>query len=164
MPGASSTLGSQGRTTTGVVALALVLATGIAWAHGPARNAPGRTVTTEERAAFAAAKPALDKHCARCHTSGGRKAKPKILKHFDLTRYPPTGHHAHETGAVVRRVLLGDRGKGTKPTMPADDIGAVTGEEQKRIVEWTEAIDRALTAAAKPGSAKRQAPSPHHQH
>jgi uncharacterized membrane protein len=136
------------------LALAAVLSAGSTWAHGPARKTAVRTVSAEERAAFAAAKPALDKHCARCHIAGGRKAKPKTLKHFNLTRYPPTGHHAHETGAVVRRVLLGDKAKGKEPTMPADDIGAVTGDELKKVVAWTEAVDRAPRPAREPPPGK----------
>jgi hypothetical protein len=145
------------------LALAAVLSAGSTWAHGPARKTAVRTVSAEEPAAFAAAKPALDKHCARCHIAGGRKAKPKTLKHFNMTRYPPTGHHAHETGVVVRRVLLGDKAKGKEPTMPADDIGAVNGDELKKVVAWTEAVDRAVAAqASTPTTSDRQ--SAGHKH
>jgi hypothetical protein len=93
--------------------------------------------------AYAMARPALVKHCFRCHTTAGTKAKAKILKHLSLDQYPPTGHHAHELGPVFRRVLIGNPAKGKRPTMPADDRGALTVEEIETILAWADAFDRA---------------------
>lgn len=146
----------------GPIALILILAaTARTNAHGPVRGTRTRTVTPTERAAYAAAKPALDKHCARCHTATGRKVKAKTLKHFNMTKYPPTGHHAHETGDSIRRVLLGDKVKGKEPTMPADDIGAVVGDELEAVIAWTEAIDQ---ATAPKGAKKAEEQGGVHKH
>jgi mono/diheme cytochrome c family protein len=99
-------------------------------------------VTTEERAAFAAARPVFEKHCFRCHTKNGRKAKPKSLAHLTLDRYPLGGHHAAEAGTVVRRVL-GAGPEKKPPTMPSDDVGAVAADDLAKILAWADAFDRA---------------------
>jgi hypothetical protein len=148
----------------GALALAVVLTASVTWAHGPGHKTAARPVSPEERTAFAAAKPVLDKHCARCHATGGRKAKPKTLKHFNMTKYPPTGHHANEIGPVVRRVLLGDKTRDKAPTMPADDVGAVAGEELKAVISWTEAVDKATPAAETPPAKKPARSGAAHQH
>jgi hypothetical protein len=94
-------------------------------------------------AAYATARPVLEEHCFRCHTSAGSKARPKTLKHLSFDEYPPTGHHSHEAGRVFRRVLLGDKAKGRRPTMPADDRGAVTGGDLEKLLAWADAFDKA---------------------
>jgi mono/diheme cytochrome c family protein len=98
-----------------------------------------------EMAAYDAARPVFEKHCARCHQTGGAKAKPKMLKHFDITRYPFGGHHADEVSATVRKVLgIG----GGKPTMPADKKGAVQGDELALVAAWVDAFDKAHAGGA----------------
>src|SRR5690349_10870819 len=51
-----------------------------------------------ETAAYEAAKPVFEKHCARCHQEGQKKAKKKILDHFNITAYPFTGEHGVDAG------------------------------------------------------------------
>lgn len=98
-----------------------------------------------ELAAFEAAKPVFDKNCARCHQAGGAKAKPKMLKHFDITAYPFGGHHADEASKTVRKVLgIG----GGKPTMPADKKGTVQGDDLALIAAWADAFDKAHAGGA----------------
>jgi mono/diheme cytochrome c family protein len=99
--------------------------------------------TPEEIAAFERAKPAFERHCFRCHTSAGKKAKPKALAHITMDGYPFGGHHADESGNVVRKVLGAGGGK---PTMPSDDRGAVTGEDLARILAWADAFENAHPA------------------
>jgi hypothetical protein len=55
--------------------------------------------------------------------------------------YPFQGHHADEAGRIVRKVLGAD-GTG-KATMPADDKGAVKGDDLARILTWASAFDHA---------------------
>jgi hypothetical protein len=93
--------------------------------------------------AYATARPILEKHCFRCHTTAGQKAKAKTLKHLSFDQYPPTGHHSHETGVVFRRVLLGNKAKSKGPTMPADDRGAVSGRDLEKLLAWADAFDAA---------------------
>lgn len=96
-----------------------------------------------ERLAFEQAKPVFDRYCTLCHSKGGKKAKPKILVHFDMTAYPFGGHHAGEIAAEVRKALgIG----GGKPTMPLDDPGAVKGDELALVAAWADAFDRARAA------------------
>jgi hypothetical protein len=85
----------------------------------------------------------LDKHCARCHTKSGKKAKKASLTHFSMDSYPFGGHHATEIGEEIREVL-GLEGK--KASMPPDQKGVVKGEELALIVAWTEAFDRSHAA------------------
>jgi hypothetical protein len=108
-------------------------------AQQPEGAAPGAAADVT---AYAAARPVLEKHCFRCHTSTGKKAKAKILKHLSFDQYPPSGHHAHETGVVFRRVLLGNKAKGKGPRMPADDRDALTGGDLEKILAWADAFDR----------------------
>jgi len=98
-----------------------------------------------EQTAYESAKPVFDKHCAACHQKGGKKAKRKMLQHFDMTAYPFGGHHAAEVSAEVREVLaIG----GGKPTMPFNDPGAVQGDELALIAAWADAFDKAHAAGA----------------
>jgi hypothetical protein len=61
-----------------------------------------------------------------------------------MDSYPFGGHHADESGSVVRKVLSAPGGK---PTMPSDDPGAVTGEDLTRILAWADAFEHAHPAA-----------------
>lgn len=109
-----------------------------------------------EKAAFERARPVFQQHCARCHAKGGKKAKAKTLGHFDMTRYPFGGHHAHEISAEIREVLaIG----GGEPTMPMDDPGAVKDSELSLITAWADAYDRAHAAGAHEGGKQG-----HHTH
>jgi hypothetical protein len=132
-------------------------------AHGPQPPATPLTATPEELAAFEAAKPVFEAHCFRCHTSGGRKAKAKTLKHLDMGRYPFRGHHAGEAAAAVRRVLVRDKAKGKAPTMPSDEPGTVKGEELQKILTWAVAFEKARSRPT-PGKPARAEPAHGHAH
>lgn len=98
-----------------------------------------------ETAAYEKARPVFEKYCARCHQKGGKKAKPKLLGHFDMSSYPFGGHHAEEISAEIRSALaIG----GGEPTMPFDDPGAVQGQELAIIAAWADAYDRAHEGGA----------------
>ena len=101
-----------------------------------------------ENAAFEKAKPVFDKFCASCHTQGARGAKKKTLDHFDMTKYPFTGHHAGELTATIRKVLgIG----GGKPTMPRNNPGAVQGDDLALIGAWADAFDASHAGGAHKG-------------
>jgi hypothetical protein len=68
------------------------------------------------------------------------------------------GHHAGEAGKAVREVL-GAAGRG-KATMPADDKGAVAGDDLAKILAWASAFDRAQ-AASEAGAPNKDG---HHAH
>ena len=147
---------------TAAVAAILLAWAGALWAHGPKRKSiPPSQITAEEKAAFQVAKPVLEKHCFRCHTSARKRGKGKGLKHLSFDRYPPMGHHSHEAGAAVRRVVVGTDEKG--PTMPSDDPGAVTGEELKAVLEWADAYERARARNRRPDDGQGGAPA-HKRH
>jgi hypothetical protein len=122
-----------------VIAVALATSSG-ARAHGGHSHAVAPKPTAEELAAFSAAKAAFERHCFRCHTTGGKKSKPKAMSHMSMDGYPFGGHHASEAGAMVRKVL-GDRDR--KATMPSDDPGSVTGDDLKQILAWADSFDTA---------------------
>ncbi|HEU5056991.1 MAG TPA: c-type cytochrome [Kofleriaceae bacterium] len=101
-----------------------------------------------EAAALEKARPVFDKHCARCHTKGGKNARPKTLEHFDMSSYPFGGHHAGEIAGEIREVLaIG----GGKPSMPADKPGAVSGDELALIAAWADACEKSHGAGAHQG-------------
>jgi hypothetical protein len=99
----------------------------------------------DESAAYERAKPVFAKHCARCHTDGGREASQSARRHFDMDEYPFGGHHAAEIPKYLRRVLGAD---GRKPTMPRDEPGAVRGTELELVLAWAEAFE--LTHRSEP--------------
>jgi hypothetical protein len=138
----------------GIVLAAIAAAGAAAYAHGGRTGAPVSEPTPEEISAFDAARPAFEHHCFRCHTSEGKKSKPKALEHLAMDRYPFGGHHAGEAGTVIRKVLGGD-GK-SKPTMPSDDRGAVGGDDLARILAWADAFDRAHSR--RPTNTSKEAP------
>ena len=104
-----------------------------------------------EVAAYDAARPALERTCARCHVRGGKKASSGKLKHFDMSAYPFKGHHVTEVGPKLREVLGADGGKAT---MPKDDPEQVTSEELALMLALATAWDAAhageVDAAAPP--------------
>jgi hypothetical protein len=106
-------------------------------------------VTPAERAAFAEARPAFERHCLRCHSKEGAKAKSKARAHLDMTGYPFGGHHAGEAGAAIRAVL-GVGPKAHRATMPSDDPGIVKGDELASIMRWADAFDAAHVRAGEP--------------
>ena len=99
-----------------------------------------------EQAAFEKAKPVFNKFCAKCHTKSGGKWSQKKGDHFDMTKYPFGGHHAMEISGEIRK-SLGITG-GKKPTMPADNKGAVKGEDLALIAAWADAFDKSHAAGA----------------
>ena len=103
-----------------------------------------------EKAAFEKAKPVFDKFCAKCHAKSGSKWSQKKGDHFDMTTYPFGGHHAMEISSEIRK-SLGMTGK--KPTMPADNKGAVKGDDLVLIAAWADAFDKAHAAGAHEGMA-----------
>lgn len=128
-------------------------------------KAPAPTVGDQERlvraerVAFAAAKPVFEEFCESCHT-GTAKQNRKALKHFNMDGYPFTGHHAHELGAVIRKVLgVG----GGKATMPKNDKGAVVGAKLELVAAWSRAFD-AAHEKAKAGDSQHEQPGKHHDH
>jgi uncharacterized membrane protein len=116
----------------------------------PAEPAPDPAqVKTElaaaEQSAYELAQPIFQKHCARCHAKGGKRARKKSLSHFDMTSYPFGGHHAAELTATIRKVLaIG----GGKATMPMDKPGSVEGTELELIADWADAYDKAAAGGA----------------
>ena len=155
----SVTAAVTGRTTQrslviAVLAVTSILSGALVHAHGGKHSAaPAGPVTAEERAAFEAARPVFERHCVRCHTRSGRKAKAKSLAHLTMDRYPFGGHHATEAGEIIRRVLGAGPDK-KAPTMPSDDTGAVTGDALAKVLAWADVFDRAHGG--------RRAPAPHH--
>jgi mono/diheme cytochrome c family protein len=98
-----------------------------------------------EQSAYELAQPIFQKHCARCHATGGKRARKKSLSHFDMTSYPFGGHHADEITAEIRKVLaIG----GGKATMPMDKPGSVEGSELGLISDWADAFDKAAAGGA----------------
>jgi hypothetical protein len=127
---------------------------------------PGPSASLKDhQAAFEAARPAFARHCLRCHTAtgeAGRKTKAKAIRHVDMGSYPFGGHHPHDVAQLVRTSLLGDNARGKKPTMPADDVGSVTGPDLEAILAWASAFERARPPAT-PGRARsKRAPAGHH--
>jgi hypothetical protein len=98
-----------------------------------------------EQAAYERARPVFERHCARCHTTAGSKAKRGMLSHFNMDQYPFGGHHADEIAQEIR-LVLGAAGK--PPTMPRDDKGAVRGEELTLVLAWADAFDEAHASQA----------------
>ena len=135
-----------------LVATALVVvAVPIAYAHQGHGGGRPHEPSAAEIAAFERGKPAFERHCFRCHTTGGKKSKPKALAHIAMDGYPFGGHHADEAGAVVRKVLGGG---GAKPTMPSDDPGVVTGDDLTRMLAWADAYDAAKRASKDKSNAR----------
>jgi hypothetical protein len=129
--------------TVAVAAALAVLSVAAAEVHGHGGHAGGHVSkpSPEEAATFAAAKPAFERHCFRCHTTTGKKSKRKALQHMSMDRYPFEGHHAGEAGQAIRKVL--GLGGAAKPTMPSDEPGAVMGDDLARIAAWVDAFERA---------------------
>lgn len=144
--------GASPKATTPAVSDPVPMNEGSAAAKEPATPADPANVKAEllaaERTAYERAKPVFDKWCASCHSKDGSKTSPKKREHFDMTTYPFGGHHAMEISDEIREVL-GVTGK--KPTMPADNKGAVKGEELELIKAWADAFDASHKAGAHEG-------------
>jgi hypothetical protein len=118
-----------------------IVLSAFAWAHGGSSHLHG-PVTAAERSAFDDARPAFERHCFRCHTKDGKKAKAKARAHLDMSSYPFGGHHAGEAGAAVLTALgLGPERK--RATMPSDEPGAVAGDDLRLMRQWAEAFTAA---------------------
>jgi hypothetical protein len=105
-----------------------------------ARPSDGNDVGAAERGAYERAKPVFDARCGKCHTHSGSSSDDHALSHFNMDDYPFGGHHADEPAESVRAVL---GAKGSRPTMPRDQPGAVQGEELRLILAWADAYDQA---------------------
>lgn len=119
----------------------------------PAEPAPDpatikASLLAAEMAAFDKAKPVFDKWCAKCHSKDGAKQSAAKREHFDMTTYPFGGHHAMDVHNEIS-VVLGVTGK--KPTMPADNKGAVKGEELELIKAWIDAFEASHQGGAHEG-------------
>lgn len=102
----------------------------------PAGEEAVRDPLSDERAAYEKARPVLEQYCARCHTSPSKNHV--ALRHFNMDSYPLQGHHAHEIGQLMRRVL----GASGKPaTMPIGQPGVIKGEQLKLILDWADLFD-----------------------
>lgn len=110
-----------------------------------ATEAPNpKELLAAEKAAYERAKPVFEIHCARCHTSSGdHKQKKKALPHFSMDSYPFGGHHMAEMPETIRDVL---GQAGDEASMPADNPGAVEGEELALILAWVDAFERSHKA------------------
>jgi mono/diheme cytochrome c family protein len=109
----------------------------------PAAAQPAEDLVALEQAAYERARPVFEEHCARCHSSAGKRAGPGALKHFTLDTYPFGGHHAMEITTEIREVL---GVTGDEATMPKDKPGVVQGEQLALITAWADAFDRTHAA------------------
>lgn len=117
----------------------------------PAESDPAQAkadLLAAEMAAFEKAKPVFDKNCSSCHVMGGRGAKAKTLQHFNMTKYPFGGHHAHEMTASIRKSL---GLTGSKATMPKNKPGSVQGDDLATIAAWADAFDASMAGGAHEG-------------
>jgi hypothetical protein len=126
---------------TALALMVLVGAGGAALGHAGHHVAQVVNPTPEELVAYEAAKPVFERHCFRCHTTAGKKAKRKSLEHLTMDSYPFGGHHEGDAATVIRKVL--GVGGQSKPSMPSDDPGAVVGDELAKVVAWADAFDGA---------------------
>ena len=115
----------------------------IAWGHGGKSHGKAAPVSSAEQAAYDAAKPAFERHCVRCHSHAGETPRAKAINHIDMSSYPFGGHHPHDSGAVIRRSLLGDKAKGKDPSMPRGKPGSVVGADLEKILAWADAFEKA---------------------
>ena len=145
--------------TKAAVVVAVLVAFGGGAALGHAGHHAARTPvpTPDELAAYEATKPVFERHCVRCHSKTGKKAKRKAMEHLTMDGYPFGGHHAGEAAAAIRDVL--GVGKKAKPTMPSDQPGAVAGDELAKVLAWADAFDR-----AHPSSSGRTTKETSHAH
>ena len=119
--------------------LIVAVASGV-YARGGHKRRKPKKATNDALSMYGVALSSFEHHCVRCHTSKGETSKPQALEHLDMDVYPFGGPHAAEAATMIRKVLGAD---GTsKPTMPADNPGAVTGDDLSRILAWAEAFDR----------------------
>lgn len=111
----------------------------------PVTPASPAELLAAEMSAWEAAKPVFTRHCASCHTAGGKKASKKKLHHFDMGRYPFAGHHSKTIGFTIREVL---GISGEEPTMPDNKPGSVVGADLAAIEAWTDAWEAAEKSGA----------------
>jgi cytochrome c len=132
-------LGVRARLAAGMTLFAALGVAAVAHGHETGKHRVHEP-SPDELSALEAAKPVFEQYCARCHARGAGQGKRKALAHFDMTRYPFRGHHAHEAGTAVREVL---GAAGDKATMPSDRPGAVKGQDLEKMLAWAAAFDRA---------------------
>ena len=112
----------------------------------------------------------FERHCFRCHTREGtasRMEKVKAIKHLDMSVYPFGGHHPDDAARVIRLALLGDRMRKRPPTMPADDVGAVTavtGADLEKLLAWADAFERSAADASVNSGKRPSSPPGGHRH
>lgn len=133
-------LGLKRNASAGVALAVIIAAATGAYAHGGHKRRSTRKTSNGEIAMYGLAMPVFERHCFRCHTSKGDQSKPRAIEHLDMDVYPFGGKHAAEATAAIRKVLgVADD---SKPTMPADNPGAVSGDDLSKILAWAEAFDR----------------------
>ena len=101
---------------------------------------PPPPVAAEEQRACEQARGAFEAHCARCHTTGGKRGRRRSLEQFNMDSYPFTGRHAADAGDAVRTVLGAGR---EAATMPKDNPGLVRGADLRVILAWVAAFEHA---------------------
>jgi hypothetical protein len=129
-----------------------------------ASEAPSGSPVDAERAAFEQARPVFDRYCSACHTSRGARHTATTLRHFSMDRYPFGGHHTATMGPTIREVL---GAAGEPATMPADQPGAVRGDDLARVLAWADAWEHARgavpSASTAPAAGAGTAHSHHHK-
>ena len=114
-----------------------------------------------ERAAFERARPVFDHYCSPCHTTRGARHTAATLRHFSMDRYPFGGHHTATMGPTIREVL---GAAGEAATMPADQPGAVRGDDLARVLAWADAWERARGAVPTTSRTPAASTAPAHHH
>ena len=149
------------RLACSIVAIAIELAACASTSGAERPHSESAAPTNPELAAYKRASPIFENYCAKCHTTEGGKSSATALAHFNMDNYPFGGHHAHEITAAVRKAL---GAAGGAPTMPADNPGAVRGEDLRLILEWADAYERAHPNSAIPGKHNHEHGASTHEH
>ena len=103
----------------------------IHWSSRPRRRPQQAETDKDPEAAYAAARPAFERHCGKCHSRADGGGKKAALEHFDMTTYPFGGHHADTIAASIATSLGLDGSKATMPkgkpagSVPEDDLAAI---------------------------------------
>lgn len=145
--------------------LSLLIVAGCTAAPSKPVKHAARDPLAVERAAYDAARPVLDRWCARCHVPTNGSMSVITSNTFDISTYPFGGSDGPKAGYHVADVLgimfddL-DGADGTDelrrpwaqhaPRMPRNDPGAVKGDELALVRTWTVAWRAAHRAGLHP--------------